>query len=659
MPKAFFKSSSFAVVAALCFKIAFSGPDVSLVTKKEDSTSIPPPDKRREDVAYLNRIVGFITFQPLPVYAAPPGSPYTQGETLDPNCAPGDPNCTVASSSNPWIESGDDIYFSTGNIGIGTTTTESSLSVTGTTTIIGVLELRQESTNAVILGDVSGVARGSNGLDLQSYRTIDTQVASGGRSSAVGVRNTASGYRSSAFGLGNTSAGWNSSASGYVNTVFASGCNSSASGYHNSVCGVLSSAFGYFNDAMACQTNAFGSSNDACGIFSNAFGSSNSALGCRSTAFGFANNATATSSSAFGHLTTASAQGASIFGGDGSGLITNSTACSTMIGPRTAAAVSIISNGSIGIRGTAASSTQALIDSSGAYLSDGGTWQNASDRNLKENFTDLNQEEVLAKINALNIQQWNYKREDSSVTHIGPIAQDFYEAFKVGGSDTSISTIDPAGVALIGIQALSKGQASTSIAIDDLRLELSNLIAITGTTTDSTGASSLLSTLQSFGASVVDGVVHFAEVVINKFRVSDLTIESDGFTIYDRATGEPICIYFENGTQQSSEGACGEEEEEAPEENEGYSENDNEEGDDTVPEDASSEELIVPEIPESDIVEPELEPEIVPEPEAEPESDPVSSLEPEPEPEPESEPEPDPVAEPDSSEQASSESENL
>jgi hypothetical protein len=53
--------------------------------------------------------------------AAPPGSPFNLGETLDPACAPGDPICTVvapaASGDNTDITS-----FGSGNIGVGTTT---------------------------------------------------------------------------------------------------------------------------------------------------------------------------------------------------------------------------------------------------------------------------------------------------------------------------------------------------------------------------------------------------------------------------------------------------------------------------------------------------------------------------------------------------------
>jgi len=132
-----------------------------------------------------------------------------------------------------------------------------------------------------------------------------------------------------------------------------------------------------------------------------------------------------------------------------------------------------LSTGSLGI-GVAAPATDSgrLIDtSSGAYLSSGGVWTNTSDVNLKENFVALDKDLVLDKIINLPVTRWNYKVEgsaacdsisnstigqfDNCVSHIGPTAQDFYSAFTTGGDSTRISTIDPAGVALVGIQALA------------------------------------------------------------------------------------------------------------------------------------------------------------------------------------------------------------
>lgn len=93
---------------------------------------------------------------------------------------------------------------------------------------------------------------------------------------------------------------------------------------------------------------------------------------------------------------------------------------------------------------------------SGAHVTAGGVWTNASDKRLKENFETVDGEELLEKINQLPIERWNYRNEDESVQHIGPVAQDFYRLFGVGDDDRSISTIDPAGIALAAIQELDR-----------------------------------------------------------------------------------------------------------------------------------------------------------------------------------------------------------
>jgi len=100
--------------------------------------------------------------------------------------------------------------------------------------------------------------------------------------------------------------------------------------------------------------------------------------------------------------------------------------------------------------------TDLITTSTGAHLTIGGTWTNASDRNLKEDFSDIDRSELLERIASLPIQEWSYKAEGDDVRHIGPTAQDFRAAFGLGGDDVSISTIDPAGIALAAIQELQK-----------------------------------------------------------------------------------------------------------------------------------------------------------------------------------------------------------
>lgn len=58
----------------------------------------------------------------------------------------------------------------------------------------------------------------------------------------------------------------------------------------------------------------------------------------------------------------------------------------------------------------------------------------SSDRNVKEHFAPVDVQQILETVATLPITSWNYKEENSSVRHIGPMAQDFAAAFGVGDS---------------------------------------------------------------------------------------------------------------------------------------------------------------------------------------------------------------------------------
>jgi hypothetical protein len=83
-----------------------------------------------------------------------------------------------------------------------------------------------------------------------------------------------------------------------------------------------------------------------------------------------------------------------------------------------------------------------------------GSWSNLSDRNQKEHFAPVDGQEVLACLAEIPVTTWNYKSQNPSIRHIGPMAQDFYAVFGVGEDDTHISTLDADGVALAAIQGL-------------------------------------------------------------------------------------------------------------------------------------------------------------------------------------------------------------
>ena len=79
-----------------------------------------------------------------------------------------------------------------------------------------------------------------------------------------------------------------------------------------------------------------------------------------------------------------------------------------------------------------------------------------SDRDAKEAFESTDPLLILQRLSELPIQKWNYKWDDTSVRHIGPMAQDFVTAFGVGEDDKHIHPVDAQGVAFVAIQALYK-----------------------------------------------------------------------------------------------------------------------------------------------------------------------------------------------------------
>ncbi len=102
----------------------------------------------------------------------------------------------------------------------------------------------------------------------------------------------------------------------------------------------------------------------------------------------------------------------------------------------------------------------------------GGSWASVSDRNAKQNFSQINSREILQRVANMPILKWNYKTQDASVQHIGPMAQDFAAAFSVGEDDTHITTVDADGVALAAIQGLNEIVQAQQSEIKTLKLLL-------------------------------------------------------------------------------------------------------------------------------------------------------------------------------------------
>jgi hypothetical protein len=93
-----------------------------------------------------------------------------------------------------------------------------------------------------------------------------------------------------------------------------------------------------------------------------------------------------------------------------------------------------------------------------------GILTQSSDRNAKTRITPLNPQAVLSKLTALPVTQWAYKTTPE-VSHIGPMAQDFYVAFGLGADATHLAPGDLASVAVVGVKALHR-------SVQELRQEV-------------------------------------------------------------------------------------------------------------------------------------------------------------------------------------------
>ncbi len=95
----------------------------------------------------------------------------------------------------------------------------------------------------------------------------------------------------------------------------------------------------------------------------------------------------------------------------------------------------------------------------------------------KENFTPVDQAEVLKRLANLPLSTWNYKADGPAVRHIGPVAQDFYAAFGLGQDDEHIAPLDTNGVALAAVQALAATVEAQEAQLTELQQQNRDLQA--------------------------------------------------------------------------------------------------------------------------------------------------------------------------------------
>ena len=82
------------------------------------------------------------------------------------------------------------------------------------------------------------------------------------------------------------------------------------------------------------------------------------------------------------------------------------------------------------------------------------SWTCASSRTLKENFLQVDGEEVLWRLRNVPVTTWNMIGGGTDVRHLGPVAEDFWDAFGLGMGRTTIGLSDIDGVNFAAVKAL-------------------------------------------------------------------------------------------------------------------------------------------------------------------------------------------------------------
>ena len=95
-----------------------------------------------------------------------------------------------------------------------------------------------------------------------------------------------------------------------------------------------------------------------------------------------------------------------------------------------------------------------------------------SDRNVKRAFLPVDAADVLRRVVALEITTWEYKKDPADLRHLGPMAQDFKQAFGLGHDDKTIFPLDASGVAMAAIQALHAENEALRERLAQLELRL-------------------------------------------------------------------------------------------------------------------------------------------------------------------------------------------
>ncbi len=228
---------------------------------------------------------------------------------------------------------------------------------------------------------------------------------------------------------------------------------------------LYSIAMGYQPRATAVASTAIGAYNYATGDYALSLGSYSQATASHAIALGTQAYATGIYSIAIGSGANTNGRDGSMVIGDDAYFQTAYSSADNQLTMRFIGGVRIW--------------TSYPDSTAGVYMRHGQSgWSNYCDRNKKENFETVDGEELLSKIRKIPITRWNYKKTDPNDKYIGPMAQDFYAAFHLGGTDSlGINTISIDGVNMAGVQALEKRTSEMKTTMHKIIEQNEKLIA--------------------------------------------------------------------------------------------------------------------------------------------------------------------------------------
>jgi hypothetical protein len=243
-----------------------------------------------------------------------------------------------------------------------------------------------------------------------------------------------------------------------------------AAGYNTRATQDYAVAFGFSSSASNEGSFAAGNLAVASGLYSFAVGHNPTASGDFSVAIGRGANATHEGALALGYHPTASGDYGVALGN----YVTASGENSVAIGYRSRALhdgsfiwsdfsdpgsfLETTATNQFMIRASGGSIFYSSSDlSTGVVLAPGaGAWSILSDRNKKDNIMEVDLDEYLKKLDGIEVYEWNYKSQVKTIRHVGPMAQDFYQAFDLGSDDKTINSGDFDGVNLVLLKALNE-----------------------------------------------------------------------------------------------------------------------------------------------------------------------------------------------------------